>query len=130
MVFEEDRWLVLSSGNLALPVRAPTTELVRDMEAAEPPLLGTLLVRGNQGLAIVHDFERDPSFTIATLRDVFHEVFEHCRQRGIEAIGMQPLGSRHGPLSHPDFEAELRASLLPALARIWVMTGDPRHPTR
>lgn len=104
-----------------LPERRPTDTLVEEMALADVPDQGTVIVRGNQALAVVHDLEQSPSFGIDVIEQLLAAIDAHCQTSDIRAIGLQPLGAVHGDLSVDEFVAVLARSPLSRLERIWVM---------
>ncbi len=121
IVLEEDRWLVLSTDNRIRPVRQPVEVLIEDMQQDVPPDRGTVLVRGNRLLAIVHDLDQQPSTTPDIVRASLNRVFEYCEQHGVRTIAMQMIGHHHGHLTRADFIQLLGGIDKGSVNRIWLL---------
>lgn len=128
MVFEEDTSLVLSADP---QVRDPGEHPVRIMTSLfdhRPEVPGRVLVRGREPyrvLAIVHDLGEEPTWREEWIVAALEGVLSVCIRLRIEAIGLDPLGSRHGRLPLSRFRELLRGALRAAppgeLQRIWVV---------
>ncbi len=128
MVFEEDTSLVLSADP---QVRDPGEHPVRIMTSLfdhRPEVPGRVLVRGRKPyrvLAIVHDLGEEPTWREEWVVAALEGVLSVCTRLRIEAIGLEPLGSRHGRLPLSRFRELLRGALSAAppgeLQRIWVV---------
>ena len=109
-VFEEDTGLVLSadsklSGYDEHPIRLMTSLL--DMQTQAP---GSVLVKGENPyrmFAIVHDLDREQSCQESFVLAALKRTLILCDELEISTVGMQMLGSRHGPYSEEWFQARL-----------------------
>ena len=129
---EEDTSLVLSADTKT--IRDPAEHPIRIMtalynEPAREP--GGVVVKGTgpwRFLAIVHDFDQQPSFREAWVLSALSEIFTQCKTRGVLAIKLAPLGVGHGGLEFSRFRELLNAVLentvSGCLKRIWLVTAD------
>ncbi|MDH3688237.1 MAG: hypothetical protein OEU36_01975 [Gammaproteobacteria bacterium] len=129
MTFEEDTSLVLSADTT---VRDTGEHLVRIMtalyqEQSRPP--GCVVVQRRHPyrfLAIVHDLEQQPSWREEWVVSALGEVFALCNTLHITALGLEPLGAKHGRLPLARFRELLNAALEAApmgdLKKIWIVT--------
>ena len=128
---EEDTSLVLSAD---IEVRDPRQHPIRLMtELYNDPqrLPGSIVVKNTCPtylLAIVHDFDQQPSWQAAWIVSCLENIFEICAQRQISALGLEPLGTKHGRLGENTFLQLLRKSMQStepnSLRRLWLITPD------
>ncbi len=126
----EDTSLVLSADTET--IRDPDEHPIRIMTALydeptrEP---GSVVVKGTAPyhfLAIVHDFDQEPSFREAWVWDALGEILVQCKTRKVLALKLAPLGVGHGGLVFSRFR-ELLGVMLDetdrgCLKRIWLVT--------
>jgi hypothetical protein len=132
IALEEDTSLVLSASAAIRedadehPIRTMTA--LYDHVAHAP---GEVIVRGRNPyrfLAIVHDLDQEPSWREAWVSQALAEILRLCDAMGIAALGLEPLGAKHGRLPRARFRELLEASR-PAerarrLQRIWLLRPD------
>lgn len=128
-VEEQDTCRVLADRGLIREPRESYQRLVRDMEEGRPAKPGSVLVDGFYPvrlLAIVHDLELEPSWREDWVAAALDEIFRITEGRGLRAVAMPPLGTRHGRLPLPRFLYLLRAAVkggvFEYLARIWLVS--------
>lgn len=121
VVLEEDRWRVLSAPVRAVPDREDPKTLMQEMAEDPLPEQGAIILRGNRGLAIVHDLECRPSCRQRDVEQCLVQLFDHCRMAGLNAIAMEPLGTVHGELGREDVIAAIRRLSAGAVSRIWLI---------
>lgn len=130
IALEEDTSLVLSADTQT--IRDPAEHPIRIMtelyeEPAREP--GSVVVKGTapyRFLAMVHDFDQEPSFREAWVRSALSEILVQCRTREVLTLKLEPLGVAHGGLALAGFR-ELLYTLLNetrsgCLQRIWLVT--------
>jgi len=125
---EEDTFLVLSADPR---VRDPHMDLVRIMTnviKTRPEKPGTVLVRGKHPLfllAIVHDFNQEPSCKEKWIVSALNEIFRVTESRDLTSIAIPLLGTLHGSLKKQRFIVLLSRALkrvsVSHLKRIWLI---------
>ena len=125
---EEDTFLVLSADP---KVRDPHMDLVRIMTNVintRPEKPGTVLVRGKHPLlflAIVHDFNQEPSCKEKWIVSALNEIFRVTESRDLTSIAIPLLGTLHGSLKKQRFIVLLSRALkrvsVSHLKRIWLI---------
>lgn len=125
---EEDTHLLLSAD---AEIREPTESLAALTEAVRttpPNTPGNVLVRKAkplQLLAIVHDIEREPTWSEAWIASAMHAVFEEAEWRRLRSVALPLLGTRHGDVA-PSLVARwagncLLRGHLRHLRRLWIV---------
>ena len=114
VVREEDVQLVLAAD----PVVPPPHQSLRTLEAAAMAAPahrpGTVVVRPGRPLrllAVIHDLDREPSWSEAWIADALDGVFRESRWRGLTGIATPLLGTVHGRLPVPRATELLAAAL-------------------
>jgi hypothetical protein len=125
---EEDTFHVLSADS---KVRDPHIDLVRIMTNViniRPEKPGTVLVRGKHPLlllAIVHDFNQEPSCKEKWIVSALNEIFRVTESRDLTSIAIPLLGTLHGSLEKQRFIVLLSRALKRVsgshLKRIWLI---------
>ncbi len=131
LVLEEDTWFALSSSPEVSRPRSHPIRVMTDAWEAQPAETGSVHVRDGYPfriLAVVHDLSQEPTWRIEWIESALRSSLAVARERGFEAVGIEPLGAIHGRFSIADFDA-LLASLIehdpdPAL-EIWRI--DPQR---
>lgn len=131
MAIEQDTALLLDD---TTGLREPPEDyrnLIRQMASARPARPGSVLVRGGMPLrllAVVHDFDQDPSWRVSWVQAALASIFRIAARRGLHAVGLPPLGTRHGRLSPRVFMSLLRDILGRAEAdcprRLWLVLPE------
>ncbi len=114
VVCEEDTYLVLSAD---ITVTDPGKHIVRIMTdlintSAEKP--GTVVVKGKNPfmyLAIIHDFNLDPTWKEEWISEVLDNVFKQASDHEISTLALPMLGTVHGSLDGERFACLLKRSL-------------------
>jgi len=133
---EEDTWTVLSARvDTLVSTEHPVRVMTRAWEA-RPRELGTVVVKPGQParlLAIIHDLDREPSWTEEWIDQALAEVLRVALDYGYESLALPLLGTRQGNLEPRRF-VELLARTLPralgptrdeaTLRRIWLVRED------
>jgi hypothetical protein len=130
-VLEEDTWFTLSSAPTLLEPTEHPIRVMTDAWDAEPAQPGSVHVRDRHPfrlLAVVHDLSADPTWRVEWIEEALRESLEIARERGLEALGIEPLGTVHGRFPVADFDQllarVLRDSPAPGLD-LWRI--DPRR---
>ena len=124
MVYEEDRWRILSAGNHIRDIREPLNELESKMTEQRSHDPGELIVAGSRAFAILHDLDRTTPFCDDALTRVLTALAIEAQAAGWFSIGTQALGHVHGPLSLDESVLLISAWQWPAsLRRIWIDEG-------
>lgn len=118
LVLEEDTWFALSSSPKVLEVREHPIRVMTDAWEAEPAPPGSVHVRDCHPfriLAVVHDLSRDPTWQVEWIELALRRSLAVARERGLQALGIEPLGAVHGRFPVAEFDALLNR----------VLTDDP-----
>ena len=128
LAVEEDTFLVLSADP---KVRDPHMDLVRIMTnviKTRPEKPGTVLVRAKHPLfflAIVHDFNQEPSCKEKWIVSALNEIFRVTESRDLTSIAIPLLGTLHGSMKKQRFIVLLSRVLkrvsVSHLKRIWLI---------
>lgn len=114
-VEEEDTFTVLSAPP-EIPEHGPNP--IRVMTAvweAQPRAIPSVEKRGRVWLLVLHDLEREPSLTEATLRAGLELLFDEAERDGVESLDVPLLGAVHGVIP----EARTRELLSEVLGARW-----------
>lgn len=135
--FEEDTWLALST--ISPVVRSPghPVRVMTSVWESEPETPGSVIVKAGSPLrllAVVHDLNADPTWTEEWVATALRGIFREADDRGVEALMLPLIGTRHGKLPAPRFMALLRSTLEElidntpegkiTLRRIWLVRED------
>ena len=130
LVVEDDTWLVLGADAAYREPRESLLEVLTATHEARPELPGTVVLledRPPRFHAVVHDLDRDPSWKEEWIEAALRKSVEMAGIRGLAALGLDPLGCRHGRLDPDRFltllEGALRAARHRSLRRIWLVAG-------
>ncbi len=133
LVCEQDTCGVLVHHGEPPPRRESYRRLVAAMLAQQPVRPGSVLVRGDDRLrlyAIVHDLERDPSWSEDWVRDALLGIWRVAGERGVRSLLLPPLGAVHGRLPLSVFATLLRETFaaipVPSLRDLWLVIEAPR----
>jgi hypothetical protein len=138
-VFEEDTFLVMSADPM---VRSPKESMVRIMSKlmeTQPAAPGSVLVRSKdplQFLAIVHDFNQDPSFKEEWAASALKGIFKASETLGLRSLALPLIGAHYGFIKEERFvdllELSLKDKAFQHLRRLWLMVpkGDARDMIR
>jgi len=100
---EEDTFLVMSEAGQELPDtdEHPVRIMTRAIEV-RPVSTGTVLVKRGHPLmflAIVNDFDVEPSLREEWVADAIYEIFRESERRKIQSLALPLIGTAHGLLS-------------------------------
>jgi len=110
LVLEEDTWFALSSSPKVLEPSEHPIRVMTDAWEAEPALPGSVHVRDGHPfriLAVVHDLSLDPTWRVEWIELALRRSLEVARKRGLQALGIEPLGTVHGRFPVAEFDALL-----------------------
>lgn len=126
--FEEDTFLVMSADPTVRDPKIPLIRIMSRLIETRPHTPGTVLVQGHSPvrlLAVVHDFNEDPSWKEDWIKKAFQRIFEAAERLKLRSLGLPLLGTVHGSLDRDrglQFLAEgLRFGTLPDLTRLWLV---------
>ncbi len=134
IVIEEDTYLVLSAA-AEQPMRPEhPLRLMTALRELEPEPPGSLVVREGQPLrflAIVHDLNRDPTWTDEWVESAYERALAETGRRGLRALGLELLATRHGRME-PQRSLDLLRDALeratpPLLERLWISAPAARR---
>ncbi len=111
LVLEEDTWFALSSSPKVLEPREHPIRVLTDAWEAEPAPPGSVHIRSGHPfriLAIVHDLSQEPTWRVEWIELALRRSLRLARDRGLQALGIEPLGGVHGRFPAADFDALLR----------------------
>ena len=114
LVLEEDTWFALSSSPTIPETPEHPIRVMTDAWAAEPALPGSVHIRNRHPfrlLAIVHDLSQDPTWRAEWIEEALRRSLEIARERGLQALGIEPLGTVHGRFPVAAFDALLEKVL-------------------
>ena len=127
MVVEEDTWLVMSADT---DIQRPdhVIRVMTEVLESSPEEPGTIVVKGKNPflfLAVVHDFNEEPSCTEDWIAAALDTAFREAEQRALRSIGLPLLGTLHGNLETERFLALFKDALdrasLGSLQAIWLI---------
>jgi hypothetical protein len=110
VAFEEDTFLVLSAETA---VRQPKESLLRVMTKVietRPETPGSVLVTDTRPvrlLAIVHDLNREPTWTEEWVESALRGIFQEVEKRRLTSLALPFIGSLHGKLERERFVSML-----------------------
>jgi hypothetical protein len=106
MVFEEDTFLVMSADPTPKDPKVPLVQIMTHLIEIQPRAPGTVVLQGRSPLrilAIVHDFNQDPSWKEDWIESVLKRVFQDTENLGLQSLALPFLGTVYGSLSKRRF---------------------------
>ena len=126
--FEEDTFLVMSADPTVRDPKIPLIRIMTRLIETKPHAPGTVLVRGHSPvrlLAVVHDFNEDPSWKEDWIEKAFQGVFQAAERLRLRSLGLPLLGTVHGSLDRDKglrlLAEALRLRTLPDLTCLWLV---------
>jgi len=101
IAFEEDTFLVMSADPTVRDPKIPLIRIMANLMETRPRAPGTVLVQGNSPvrlLAIIHDFNEDPSSKEEWIQKAFLGIFEAAERLNLRSMALPLLGTVHGSL--------------------------------
>ena len=130
MVAEEDTFLVLSADPVIKEPRQSLETMIEQANEIKPEVPGSVLVRRRQNkplefLAIIHDFDLEPSWKEEWISGALDQVLREVSVRNVRSIALPLLGTIHGTLSVERaaslLESALRRGSPAGLERLWLI---------
>jgi len=97
----------------------------------QPGTPGTVLLQGQSPLrilAIVHDFNQDPSWKEEWIESALHNVLQESQKLGIRSLALPLLGTVHGSLDKRRFleilVRALQGTRLNYLSSLWLVVPE------
>ena len=123
---EQDTYLVLGEVEEISEPTESVSELAAEAARMLPHALGKVLIRHTRPLelhAVVHDFDREPSWNENWVASGLDGIFREVRQRHIRSLALPLIGTRHGKLPREQFLELLRPRLssVDSLRRLWLV---------
>lgn len=130
-VFEEDTFLVMSADPAPRETKLPMVKIMTRLIETQPRTPGSVILQGQAPLrilAIVHDFNQDPSWKEAWIATALRNALQESQKLGIRSIALPFLGTVHGSLDKMRFleilVGALHASRLPYLNHLWLVVPE------
>ena len=132
IVVEEDTSLIMHAETGLEDIKESHERLIGQAQFQKLEAPGTVVVKDGsplQFLAIVHDFEQDPTWREDWVEQALHSVLQEAEKRQLRSIALPMLATLHGKLSKRHFSKLLKRCLERAspayLQTIWlVVPGD------
>jgi len=128
MAMEEDTFLVLSADRRVRYVKEPLIKVMTRVINTRPRKPGSIIVqKGNplRLLAIIHDFNEEPSWREDWVTRALEGIFHEAEMRKLTSISIPFLGNLHGTLERDRFLVLLRSSIENAylyhLRQLWLV---------
>jgi len=125
---EEDTFLVVSADRQVRDPHIPLMRVMTKLIETRPKSPGTVLATGKHPLrllAIVHDFDQEPSWREEWIVSALDGIFRETELRKLKSIALPMLGTLHGSLEKQRFVVLLRNCLnrisLSHLKRLWLV---------
>ena len=106
IVFEEDTFLVMSADPTPKDPKVPMVRVMTSLIETQPRVPGTVLLQGRSPLrmlAIVHDFNQDPSWKEEWIENALRGVFQQMEKLGLQSLALPLLGTVYGTLDKRRF---------------------------
>lgn len=106
IVFEEDTFLVMSADPTPSDPKVPMVRIMTGLIETQPRVPGTLVIKGRSPLrmlAIIHDFNQDPSWKEEWIESALRKVFEATESMGLQSLALPLLGTVYGSLEKGRF---------------------------
>ena len=106
IVFEEDTFLVMSADPTPKDRKVPLVKIMTNLIESQPRMPGTVVLQGQSPLrvlAIIHDFNQDPSWKEEWIESALMRVFVQIRKLGIQSLALPFLGTVYGTLDKRRF---------------------------
>jgi len=127
-VFEEDTFLVMSADPTVREPKASMVRIMSNLMKTKPAVPGSILVRGQKPfsiLAIVHDFNEEPSLKEEWVTSALDAIFRKSEDLQVHSMAIPLLGVHYGFLKAERFIELLGQALkripLQHLKRLWLI---------
>jgi hypothetical protein len=135
VALEEDTFLVLSAETA---VSEPGESLMRVMTKVietRPEIPGSVLVKGKHPLrilAVVHDFNQEPTWREAWVESALRGIFHEVERRRLKSLALPFIGTLHGKLGKERFIRMLHEVLecteCRYLKKVWLIVPSKTKP--
>lgn len=136
VVLEEDTYLVLSAGWDRIESDDHPVVILTEAFDAQPEEPGSVVVPGDSPLrflAVVYDFDREPSWKEEWVERAIEGIFREAERRRLQTIALPFLGTKHGSLKKERFLLLLRKfferNRSPYPLRVWLALPGETSPT-
>ncbi len=126
--YEQDTFLVLSAANVIKDSDSHPKQLAAQAHEIQSATPGSVIVRGKSPLkllAIVHDFNEEPSWKEEWIESALQAIFQETESRKLESVALPLLGSVYGSLEESRFFSLLRSVIehtpLIHLKHVWLV---------
>jgi hypothetical protein len=130
-VFEEDTFLVMSADTTVREPKESMVHIMSNLMKTKPAVPGSILVRGQKPfsiLAIVHDFNEEPSLKEEWVTSALDAIFRKSEDLQLHSIAIPMLGVHYGFLKAERFIKLLGQALKRIspqhLKRLWLIVPD------
>ena len=127
-VFEEDTFLVMSADTTVREPKASMVRIMSNLMQTKPAVPGSVLVRGQRPyrlLAVVHDFNEEPSLKEEWVTSALDAIFRKSEDLQLHSIAIPLLGAHYGFLNAERFieflVQALKSRSLKHLKRLWLI---------
>ena len=106
VVAEEDTFLVMSAPVELRPIREPLMRVMTRVIETRPKEPGSVLIQGEKPvriLAVIHDFNQEPSWREEWINRALQGVLKTAEQERLQSIALPMLGTVHGTLEAQRF---------------------------
>lgn len=133
--FEEDTFLVMSADPTVRDPKVPLIRIMSNLIETRPRDPGSVLVQGHSPLrllAVIHDFNEDPSWKEEWIEKAFQGLFEAAERLRLRSLALPLIGTVHGSLERDRAVQFLADNLdrrpLEDLRFLWIVVrkGDAR----
>ncbi len=129
-VFEEDTFLVMSADTTVREPKASMVRIMSNLVQTKPAVPGSILIRGRKPfrfLAVVHDFNEEPSLKEEWVTSALDAIFQKSEDLQVHSIAIPLLGVHYGFLRAERFIELLGQGLknvsLQHLKRLWLIVS-------
>ena len=130
IVWEEDTFQVMSASIVGQEVEEHPVRVTHKAYTVKPVQPGTLLVKDGSPLkflAIVYDFDEDPSSHEEWVANALDKIFTETDARKLKSLALPLLGTSHGSSLKKErfitiFQEALHRASLGNLKKIWLIT--------
>jgi hypothetical protein len=126
--FEEDTFLVMSADTTVRDTKESMVRIMSRLMETQPAVPGSVLVRGKdplQFLAIVHDFNEDPSFKEEWAAIALEGIFKASENLHLRSLALPLIGTHYGFIKTERFadllDLALKNATLQHLKHLWLI---------
>jgi len=130
-VFEEDTFLVMSADPAPRDPKVPMVKIMSGLIETQPRTPGAVVLQGQTPLrilAVVHDFNQEPSWKPEWVESALHHAFQVSRKLRIHSLATPLLGTVYGSLEKKRFlemlVRTLQGARLDYLSLLWLVVSE------